>query len=189
MNVLIVYAHPDPGSFNSAVLESVKRGLSEGGHTVTVIDLYREGYDPVLVFNDNVKRTDPDPLTKGYQDMISEADHLIFVYPVWWYGLPAILKGFMDRVLTPGFAYDTGGALPKGLLSDKSAWVLYTMGTPGWYVTLCRGNAEWIAVRDGILRFCGIRRIKKMRFAGVNTSSQKRRERWLRHVYRRAKKL
>jgi len=189
MNVLIVYAHPDPNSYNHAVLASVKRGLNDGGHDVSVIDLYADNYDPVLVFDTNVQRTDLDAQTEAYQGRIAQAEHLIFIYPVWWYGLPAVLKGFFDRVLTPGFAYDTSGRLPKGLLSDKSAWGLYTMGSPGWYVTLCRGNAEWTTVRDGILKFCGIRRIKKMRFAGMNTSSQKRRERWLAYVYRRARDL
>lgn len=187
MRVLIIYAHPDPKSFNAAILGEMKRGLKDGGHDVTVIDLYADQYNPVLVFNENVKRSDVDEKTKRYQELIAKADHLIFIYPVWWYGLPAILKGFFDRVLTPGFAYIFKNGRLQGLLGDKSVWVLYTMGTPGWYVTLVRGNAEWHALLDGTLKFCGIKDIKRMRFAGINGSAQKRREKWLAYIYKEAK--
>lgn len=185
MRVLIIYAHPNPNSFNAAIRENVERGLRDGNQTYTVIDLYAEHFDPVLVFNDTVKRRDlhRDPEMARYRELVLQADHLIFIYPVWWYGVPAILKGFFDRVFASHFAYKYEGLLPVGLLKGKSASVVYTIDSPGWFVRLVRRNSEWTVIRRAILQFCGIRRVKRLIFAGVKTSSEKRREKWLHHVY------
>jgi NAD(P)H dehydrogenase (quinone) len=185
MNVLIVYAHPNPKSLNAAILKEVERGLQEAGHLYTVIDLYQDNFQPVLVYNDSIRRSDlkNDPETARYRELVRQADHLIFIYPVWWYGVPAILKGFFDRVLVSGFAYHYEGMVPKGLLNGKSAWVFYTIDSPGWYVRLVRRSVEWRVMRDAILAFCGIRKVKRFMFAGVKKSSQKRRQKWLASVY------
>lgn len=187
VKTLIVYAHPNEKSFNHAVFAEVQRGLTDGGHDFSVIELYADGYDPVLVFNENVRRTDLDETTERYQAMIAEADRLIFIYPIWWYGLPAILKGFFDRVLTPGFAYASKNGIPVGLFKDKSAWVIYTIGSPAWYAAFVRGSAEWTVVKNAILGFCGIKCVQKTAFAGMNSSTPARRERQLSRVYRQAK--
>ncbi len=191
MKVLIVYAHPDPDSFNHAVLETIAAGARDGGHHVTVIDLYQEKFDPVLVFNETKRRRDlqNDPETANYRQLVWEAEHLIFIYPVWWYGLPAILKGFIDRVLVSGFAFTYDGIIPKGLLQGKSAWVVYTIDSPGWYVSLFRFNAEWTVMNRAILRFCGIRNVKRMMFAGSKGSTQQRRQKWLAYLERQARSL
>ncbi|MDY0282524.1 MAG: NAD(P)H-dependent oxidoreductase [Salinivirgaceae bacterium] len=185
MNVLIVYAHPNPQSFNAAILKEVERGLQEAGHTYTVIDLYKDNFDPVLVYNDKIRRRDlkNHPETAHYRELVRQADHLIFIFPVWWYGVPAILKGFFDRVFVSGFAYRYDGVVPKGLLKGKSAWVVYTIDSPGWYVRLVRRSAEWTVIRDAVLKFCGIRKAKRFMFAGVKRSSLKRRQRWLAYLY------
>ncbi|CAM3889824.1 NAD(P)H-dependent oxidoreductase [Alicyclobacillus pomorum] len=101
MNVLVVYAHPNPQSFNAAILRQVERGLQEAGHTFTVVDLYKDNFNPVLVVNETFRRRDlkDHPETAHYRDLLRWADHLIFIYPLWWCGTPAILKGFFDRVL------------------------------------------------------------------------------------------
>lgn len=193
MNVLIIYAHPNPKSFNHAVLEQVKKGLKESGHKISVIDLYQEHFDPRLIFNDNEvqrrRNLKNDPETAHYRDLISKADHLIFIYPVWWYGLPAILKGFFDRVFVSGFAYVYEGLVPKGLLTGKSAWVIYTIDSPGWFIRLIRQNVEWTVVKKAILQFCGIRPVKRMMLAGIKGSSVRKRKRWLDYVYHQARQL
>lgn len=191
MNVLIIYAHPNSGSFNHAVLEKVKQGLRQGDHTYKVIDLYQERFDPVLVFNDIFKRRDlkKDPETEHYRELVKQADHYIFIYPVWWYGMPAILKGFFDRVFVSGFAYTYDGVIPKGLLAGKSAWLIYTIDSPSFYVRLIRRDMEWRVAKKAILHFCGIRPVKRMMFAGVKTSTQKRRERWLNNICQKARYL
>ena len=100
MNALIIYAHPNPKSFNHAILTEMQRGLKDGNTTYEVIDLYKDNFNPNLVFNEDIKRSDlmNDVEVKRYQELIKKADHLIFIYPIWWYGTPAILKGFLDRV-------------------------------------------------------------------------------------------
>jgi NAD(P)H dehydrogenase (quinone) len=144
MNVLIVYAHPNKNSFNHAILDEVVRGIQDGNHCCQVIDLYKDGFNPILVFNEEKKRSDllNDKETESYRDLVRNANHLIFIYPIWWYGMPAILKGFIDRVFVSGFAYSTSGRMPKGLLGDKSAWVLYTIDSPSWFVKLFRRSVE-----------------------------------------------
>lgn len=99
MNVLIIYAHPNPSSFNGAILEHVQKGLEETNHSVTLLDLYKEQFDPVLVFNEEKKRRDllNEEETKRYRELVQKADILLFIYPIWWWGMPAILKGFIDQ--------------------------------------------------------------------------------------------
>ncbi|WP_019007707.1 NAD(P)H-dependent oxidoreductase [Cohnella laeviribosi] len=189
MNVLIIYAHPNPKSFNGAILNEVKRGLQEAGHKYTLIDLYKDNFNPVLIYNDKIRRSElkNDSETAHYRELVRQADHLIFIYPVWWYSVPAILKGFFDRVFVSGFAYQYDGMVPKGLLKGKSAWVIYTIDSPGWYVRLVRRNVEWTVIREAILKFCGIRKVKRFMFAGVKRSSQKRREKWLEYLYHKVR--
>lgn len=191
MKVLIIYAHPDKDSLNHAILEQVLKGLRQAKHEYTLIDLYQENFNPILVFNQDSRRRDlhENPEMEPYRKLVSEADHLIFIYPIWWYGLPAILKGFIDRVFVSGFAYTYKGALPKGLLKNKSAWVIYTIDSPRWYVSLFRLNAEWIVMKRAVLQFCGIKKVKRIMFAGVKTSSVERRTKWLNRVFRLASTL
>lgn len=191
MNVLIIYAHPNPNSFNHAILEKVTQGLQETDHTFTVVDLYQEHFNPVLKFDDTFKKRDlkNDPEMEHYRTLVKQADHYIFIYPVWWYGLPAILKGFFDRVFVSGFAYTYDGFKPQGLLTGKSSWVIYSMDSPSWFVKLFRGSVEWRVMKDDVLTFCGIRPVKRMMFAGVKNSSPRKRRNWLDLVYRQARQL
>lgn len=188
MNALIIYAHPNPKSFNHAILDEIQRGLIDGNNTYEVIDLYEENFDPNLIYNENAKISDlrNNIEIERYQELIKKADHLIFIYPIWWYGTPAILKGFFDRVFTSGFAYTNKGKLAQGLLRDKSAWVVYTIDSPSWFVRLFRRNIEWIVMKDAILKYCGIRSVKRMMFAGVKLSNINQREKWLKYIYNKA---
>lgn len=191
MNVLIIYAHPNPKSFNHAILEQVKRGLADGNHNFNVIDLYEDDFDPVLIFNENIKRNDlvNEVEIQYYQKLINDAEHLIFIYPIWWYGMPAILKGFIDRVFVSGFAYTNKGKMPKGLFGDKSAWVIYTIDSPLWFVKIFRRNVEWKVMKNAILKYCGIKRARRLIFAGVKNSSFDKRKKWLEFIYNQASKI
>ncbi len=134
MKVLVVYSHPNPKSFNHAILEAVLEGLSEAGHASDVIDLYKMGFDPCLKVEDFVKiqagSNSDDVLS--HQDRVSKADALVFIHPNWWGGTPAILKGWIDRVFSKGYAYkadeETGAMI--GLLKHKKALILTTCGSP-----------------------------------------------------------
>jgi NAD(P)H dehydrogenase (quinone) len=188
MNALIIYAHPNPKSFNHAVLDQVKKGLKDSNQTFEVIDLYADGFNPALVYNEEIRRSDlaNDVETARYRQMVKEAGRLIFIYPVWWYGLPAILKGFIDRVFVSGFAYTSKGTRPQGLFTDKSAWVVYTIDSPSWFVKLFRKSVEWKVFKNAILNFCGIKQVKKTMLAGVKNSYPAGRQKWLELVYRQA---
>ncbi|MED1059197.1 NAD(P)H-dependent oxidoreductase [Bacillus mycoides] len=191
MNVLIIYAHPNPSSLNGAILEHVQKGLEETNHSVTLLDLYKEQFDPVLVFNGEKKRRDllNEEETKRYRELVQKADILLFIYPIWWWSMPAILKGFIDRIFIAGFAYKYEGSLPKGLFKGKKAWVINTLDSPLWYVALLYRSADWIMMKRGVLRFCGIRDIKRSVFQSVKTSKLEKREKWLLQIEEKSRTL
>ncbi len=101
MNTLIVYTHPNEKSLNSSIFNNVKEIIKSNKHEFDIIDLYKENFNPVLVFNENQKRRDlfKDQETEKYRKLIEKAELIIFIYPVWWNEMPAILKGFIDRFL------------------------------------------------------------------------------------------
>ena len=158
MRALIVYAHPNPKSFNHAILDSVMEGLSEAGHVSDVIDLYEMDFDPCLKVDDFVKirsgSNSEDVLS--HQARLSKADVLVFIHPNWWGGIPAILKGWIDRVFSMGYAYkadeETGAMV--GLLKTQKVLVLTTCGSPEGF-SLCIDAYKDIWAQK-ILQFCGI---------------------------------
>lgn len=186
MQTAVIYAHPNPNSFNGAILNQVIKALEDGKHSYDVIDLYKDRFDPVLLFDEKKRRSDMkrDPETAEYRRIVKNADHLIFIYPLWWGGMPAIMKGFIDRVFAAGEAYTYQGKLPKGLLKARMASVYYTADAPSWYLRFWRRDADWVTVKDVVLKFCGVRRVKRLLFAGVKDSSEEKRTQWLDRVYR-----
>ncbi len=111
MNCLIVHAHPNPDSFNHAIRSVAIQALTELGHRVDVLDLYDIDYQPCLTPDEHVGYLDlveagPDHVVASHMAMLGEAEALIFIYPTWWSGLPAILKGWLERTMLPGFAFE-----------------------------------------------------------------------------------
>ncbi len=148
MNVLIVYAHPEQKSFNGAMKDTAVETLSAAGHDVVVSDLYAMGFNPVASREDMTgEMTNPDffslatEQTAAYEggrtapdiaaemDKLQRADFVIFQFPVWWFGMPAMLKGWADRVFARGFAYLPGRKYDTGMFSGKLAMVAATTGT------------------------------------------------------------
>jgi len=147
MNVLIVHAHPEPRSFNGALTDTALRTLSEQGHTVVVSDLYAAGWSPVLapgefpghtpgLFFNPAKEQEDAAANQSTcravaleQDKVRAADLVIFQFPLWWFSMPAILKGWVDRVFSRGFAYASGRKYDTGLLKGKRAMLSLTTGT------------------------------------------------------------
>ncbi len=145
MNVLTVHAHPEPRSFNGALTRQAVETLTAVGHTVEVSDLYAMKFKAVA--DDYTEREDPAYLridreqthahrvdavaadVRAEQEKLARADLLIFQYPMWWFGMPAILKGWAKRVLTRGFAYLPGRKYDTGMLRGKLAMVSVTTGT------------------------------------------------------------
>ncbi|MCC9265769.1 NAD(P)H-dependent oxidoreductase [Bacillus velezensis] len=190
MKTVIVYANPDENSFNAALVKYVSMALKDSGQSYTVIDLYADQFDPVLKYGGEKKRSDMnrDAETKKYRKLMKEADHLIFIYPLWWGGVPAIMKGFFDRVLVAGEAYTYENGRVKGLLRAETAQVFYTADSPGWYLKWFRKNSDWITLKKSILQFCGIQKAERNLFSVVRTSTPELREKWLRQAYAKVRR-
>ncbi|MDE5052712.1 NAD(P)H-dependent oxidoreductase [Niallia taxi] len=166
MNHLVVYAHPNPESFNHAILETVVQSLQGKGHVVTVRDLYAIGLDPVLKF-DGKGEVSQEVITE--QEFISKADAVTFIYPIWWTGMPAILKGYIDRVYSYGFAYqyNAEGGIDK-LLSGKKGLIINTHGTPKEiYDSIGMTEALIKTSTTGVFEFCGIESVGHLTFGSV----------------------
>ncbi|MFW6215661.1 MAG: NAD(P)H-dependent oxidoreductase [Alkalispirochaetaceae bacterium] len=186
MRVLIVFDHPYLQSYCAAMMAAVQQGAADGGHEVEVIDLYRDGFAPVMSIEElegYAEGRTQDPKVTEYQRKIEQADHLVFIFPVWWQVMPALTKGFLDRVLLPPWAFEeTKGIVPKGKLTHLSATVLTTMGFPHWYYRLHFANALAGALLRGSLRFVGIRRYRWLNLGNVGRIPDSRRKRHLERI-------
>jgi putative NADPH-quinone reductase len=154
MNALIVYCHPCPESFTAAVRDVVVKTLESAGHAVSQIDLYAEGFNPVMGPEERRGYHDEGPNLlpiESHAERLLWAETVIFVYPTWWYGLPAMLKGWLERVLVPGFAFrmpdEKHGSRPNLLqirrvvaltTGGATPFISWIMGQPGRR-TLLRG--------------------------------------------------
>jgi len=195
--VLIVYSHPSRQSHNGKILKNVTDTLKKRHLKYEVIDLYQENFQNLLSPEEYQRMQDRDRSldedVKKYQKMISEAKNLIFIYPTWWYNMPAILKGFFDRVFTSGFAfrYKKAGKLllflaavasyipgfryllqpytAQGLLKEKRAYIFRTYGGPRAGKRIF-GNTS-AALEQSIFRFCGLTDTTVHELFNINQSS------------------
>lgn len=160
MRILLVLAHPLEDSFAASVAHEAREALVAGGHTVDLLDLYREDFDPRLNKAERGSyfshRYDAS-LTAGMIARLKAADGIVLVFPQWWFNFPAILKGFFDRVFVPGVAFDNdpaGGRIIPRLTNIKLFWALTTTGSPWWVVHLYMGNPVRRLLKRGIAAFC-----------------------------------
>jgi len=185
MKYLVVYAHPNPRSFNHAIKEVVLAKLRGGGKKFDFRNLYELKFDPVLNAGDFILmqqgKISPEILKE--QTCIKEADILIFIYPVWWYGMPAILKGYIDRVFSHGFAYRISEKGLEGLLGDKKVVIFNTTGGPEEHYSEA-GYAEALrkTTDAGTFELCGMKVILHKYFYSVPSVSQEQRLEMLREV-------
>jgi NAD(P)H dehydrogenase (quinone) len=185
MRHLVVYSHPNPKSFCRAIHDRAIETLRALGHEIDVIDLYAERFDPVLA------PADFEAIAKGgvrddvaaMQAKIRAADRLVIVHPIWWTGTPAILKGWVDRVFSHGFAYAYGPDGPKPLLGGKSVVIFNTMGGPEDYY---RQTGMIAAIEktssEGIFAFCGIEVVARRFFGAVPSVDDATRKKMLDEV-------
>jgi NAD(P)H dehydrogenase (quinone) len=180
MKVCVVVAYPNHDGLIWAAYERLIAGLTTAGHEVRALDLYAEGFDPVLRFDAGHPRhlLKDDPATRVYRDDVVWSDLLVFVFPIWWGGMPAMLKGFVDRVFAKGFAYDYAGMRPIGNLGGRAAWIITTNDTPAWYSRLFYQDYGAVLARQ-VLGFSGIEVTRRSTLACVRGTSARRRERWL----------
>jgi NAD(P)H dehydrogenase (quinone) len=184
MNHLIIFCHPNPASFNGSIADAVEAVSAAMGHDTCRRDLYGIGFNPVL---GKVEIEAPAHMraqdVRQEQEFITQADLLTFVYPVWWTGMPAMLKGYIDRVFSQDFAYILHGDMMTGLLTGKKALLFSTTGMPS---TLCtsRGMHEAMArtTDTGIFELCGIEVLNHAFFGSIATSTEEERKSYLSEV-------
>lgn len=181
--ILIINGHPDKEGFCFALAESYKKGADTNGDQCQLVHLIDLKFNSILTHGYRlVSELEPD-LQKIQKDIL-RADHLVFVYPNWWATFPALLKGFIDRVFLPNFAfkYHEKGPFWDKLLKGKTARLIVTMDTPKWYYWLINRNAGHNAMKIGVLEFCGIKPVKISVFAPVKSSDDLKRKKWLDEV-------
>lgn len=170
-NLLIYLAHPNPESLNADTANGMAEALRGRGHAVTVRDLYRLDFDPRLSLTDFqlLGAGDLAPAVREEQQHIAAADGILFVYPVWWWGYPAMLKGLIDRVFTKGFAWDYGEAGVVGKLTGKRMFIAATHGGPRELYEQMGVDPEALhdPLRIGTLGFCGAAEVEVMASFGV----------------------
>lgn len=179
--ILLIDAHPAGDSLCKGLADEYESGAREAGIQIQRLNLRDLEFNlnfPGYGRGDRVMEPD----LKTAQQMILDSDHLVWVYPVWWGTWPALLKGFIDRVFLPGYAF-RGVSQYKNekLLSGRSASLLATMNSPGWYYRL-QGRPGMIALRDHTLKFCGINKVAMQAFGPVKYVSPERREQWKQQV-------
>lgn len=139
MNILVVYSHPVPESYNAAIRDAAVAALTKAGHTVRLLDLYAEGFDPLMGCDERRAyhtRGDNETPVADHLVLLREADGLLFVYPTWWYGLPAMLKGWLDRVWVPHVTFtlpEDGSAIRPLMTHIRFLGVITTCGAPWWW--------------------------------------------------------
>lgn len=178
--ILILLGHPASDSFCAALARQYQASAQEAGHEVRLITLGDLSFDPIL----RQGHRQPQPLEPDLlaaQHAITWANRLVLVFPIWWGGVPALLKGFLDRILLPGFAfrYKSGSPFPEKLLAGRHAHLLVTMDTPPWYYRWVYAMPGLHQMRRTTLAFCGIRPEKTLTFGPLLSSTPQRRQAWL----------
>lgn len=177
-HIVVILGHPVSGSLCEGLARAYAEGAQRAGAQVRFLDVGALDFNPSLHAGYG-QALEPD--LKSAQADITWAHHLVWVYPIWWGAMPAVLKGFIDRVFLPGYAfkYRKGSSLWDRLLAGRSAELLVTMDSPPWYfrwVTRMPGHHQ---MKKAILEFCGIRPVKVHSFGPVRTASPERLKQWL----------
>ncbi len=187
--ILIISGHPDEESFNFALAAAYKRGAEKSGAEVQEIRIRELQFNPNLQFGYR-KRTELEPDLLDAQEKIKWADHLVWVYPVWWGSVPAIMKGFIDRTFLPGFAFKKreGSVWWDKFLSGKTARLISTLDQPVWFYHLVNGSPSHKAMKRLTMHFVGVKKVKATTIGPLRLSKDKFRADWLRKVERLGEK-
>lgn len=187
MNILVINGHPDKKSFSASIFNEIIENLNKEKHKIETLNLAEMKFDPVLRFGYR-ERMEEDAEIIRSQELIRWADHLIFIYPIWWSSMPSLMKGWIDRVFTPGVAYSSNrkgifilnfitGRQFKKLLKNKTADIITTSQGPGWWYKIFSGivsvpDSYGIAVlKNAVLNHCGIKTKKVINLGNMNRDS------------------
>lgn len=184
MHISVILAHPDPRSFNHAIAKTVVEATKANGHKVFFHDLYQEKFKPLLISEEIANDAELPDAIKRHCEEIAAADGIIIVHPNWWGQPPAILKGWVDRVIRPDVAYvflegDSGEGVPKGLLKAKTALVYNTSNTETQREKDVFGDPLDTIWKNCIFGLCGVNNFHRRMFNVVITSTESQRKNWL----------
>ena len=179
----IIYAHPYEQSFNHAILQRVRELLESKGEAYKLIDLYADGFNPaytkeeLALFNQGKAL---DPLVLHYQEILKKTDRLIFIFPIWWADMPAIVKGFEDKVFLKTLAYNPTPTGIKGCLTQiREAVVITTSTAPTWYLKFFCGNVIGKTMIGHTLKGVGVGSGRWINFGGMDKSTAQARQSFL----------
>ena len=187
MNISLILAHPNPKSFNHAMAAVARETLIQRGWNVYFHDLYAEQFPPLLPYEEFDKAADVPPEIQRYCDELAASDGIVIVHPNWWGQPPAILKGWIDRVIRPDVAYrfldgDSGEGVPEGLLRAETALILNTGNTAFEREMAVFGDPLDALWKRCIFEFCGVKHVHRRMFQMIVASSAEQRKAWLEDV-------
>ena len=187
MNILIILAHPDKDSFNHAIANTCRKRLIDNGHSVVFHDLYKEDFNPIINSLEIPKQAQIDDSTKEHCDDLINSDGIIVIHPNWWGQPPAIMKGWIDRIIRPGIAYkfeegDNGEGTPIGLLKAKIGIVFNTSNTSAARENNIFKDPLDTIWKNCIFNFCGVNQFDRRMFRIIVTSDLNQRQLWLSEV-------
>ncbi|URJ44349.1 NAD(P)H-dependent oxidoreductase [Paenibacillus polymyxa] len=181
--ILVIQGNPVAGSYGEALAQSYVKGAKAGGAEVRLLQLSELDFNPNLLGGyRNKLPLEPDLIQA--QESIKWAEHLVFVFPIWWGSLPALMKGFIDRTFMPGFAfkYQKGKPLPDKLLKGRTARLITTMDGPHWYYRFFQGQPVHRMMKDSTLHLCGVKPVHSTAIDLMNKLSDQQRNDWLSKV-------
>ncbi|PWN72341.1 NADPH:quinone reductase [Chryseobacterium phosphatilyticum] len=181
--IAIINGHPHKDSFNFGVAAAYKDGAEKSGAEIKEIIIRDLNFNPNLQFGYQ-KRMELEPdLIKAWE-IIQWADHLVWIHPVWWGGLPAITKGFIDRLFLPGMAYKyrENSVWWDKLLKGKTGHIITTLDQPGWYYRLFFGRPSVNQLKRSTLEYCGVKPVKVTYVGIIRNSKDEQRFQWLKKV-------
>jgi putative NADPH-quinone reductase len=180
MNVVVINGHPDKNSFCHALAENYKLGADKAGNVCHLIHLSNLQYNPDLKYGYKIQMELESDLA-ALQKHITEAHHLVFIFPTWWGTYPALFKGFIDRVFLPGYAfkYQKGSPIPVSLMKGKTARIITTMDTPAWYYYMIYKSPGINSLKKSVLQFCGFKQVRNTIFTPLRNSDEAIRKSWL----------
>ncbi|REC44175.1 NAD(P)H-dependent oxidoreductase [Chryseobacterium pennipullorum] len=181
--IAIINGHPHRDSFNFGVAEVYRNGAEETGAEVREIIIRDLVFNPNLQFGYQ-KRMELEPDLLKAWEIIQWADHLVWVHPVWWGGIPALMKGFIDRLFLPGMAYKyrENSVWWDKLLKGKTGHIITTLDQPGWYYRLMYGRPSVNQLKKSTLEFCGVKPVQVTYLGMIRNSKDKQRSQWLKKV-------
>ena len=184
MFISVILAHPNPKSFNHAIAQTAVDAIKVNRHDVFFHDLYQEKFDPLLHASEIAEDARLPAKIKKHCEEIAAADGIVIVHPNWWGQPPAILKGWIDRVIRPGIAYeflegDSGEGVPKGLLKAKAALVYNTSNTQTQREKEIFGDPLETIWKNCIFGLCGVTNFHRRMFNVIVTSTENQRKNWL----------